>query len=34
MKTLMDEVHFERGGTVVRMQKKCAKAHRPVRRLL
>ena len=34
MKTLMDEVHFERGGTVVRMQKKCAKAHRPGRRLL
>jgi serine/threonine-protein kinase RsbW len=34
MKTLMDEVHFERGGTVVRMQKKCVKAHRPGRRLL
>ena len=34
MKTLMDEVRFERGGTVVRMQKKCAQAHRPGRRLL
>ena len=34
MKSLMDEVHFERGGTVVRMRKKCARAHRPARRLL
>ena len=34
MKTLMDEVRFERGGTVVRMQKKCAKADRSGRRLL
>jgi serine/threonine-protein kinase RsbW len=34
MKTLMDEVHFERGGTVVRMQQRCVKAHRPGRRLL
>lgn len=34
MKALMDEVHFERGGTVVRMQKKCARADRPGRRLL
>jgi serine/threonine-protein kinase RsbW len=25
MKTLMDEVHFERGGTVVRMRRKCAR---------
>ncbi len=25
MKSLMDEVHFERGGTVVRMRKKCAR---------
>ena len=25
MRTLMDEVHFERGGTVVHMRKKCAK---------
>ena len=33
MKTLMDEVHFERGGTVVRMQKKCVKVY-PGRRLL
>jgi serine/threonine-protein kinase RsbW len=31
MKTLMDEVHFEGGGTVVRMQKRCVKAHRPRR---
>jgi serine/threonine-protein kinase RsbW len=34
MKTLMDEVHFERGGTVVHMRKKCAKADPPGRRLL
>jgi len=34
MKALMDEVHFERGGTIVRMRKKCAKAHRPGQRLL
>jgi hypothetical protein len=27
MKSLMDEVHFERGGSVVRMRKKCKKAH-------
>ena len=26
MKSLMDEVHFERGGTVVHMRKKCAGA--------
>ena len=26
MKSLMDEVHFERGGTVVHMRKKCARA--------
>jgi serine/threonine-protein kinase RsbW len=25
MKSLMDEVHFERGGTVVHMRKKCAR---------
>ena len=25
MKTLMDEVHFERGGAAVRMRKKCAR---------
>jgi serine/threonine-protein kinase RsbW len=34
MKTLMDEVHFERGGTVVHMLKKCANADRLGRRLL
>ena len=26
MKTLMDEVHFEQGGAVVHMRKKCARA--------
>jgi serine/threonine-protein kinase RsbW len=28
MKSLMDEVHFERGGSVVRMRKKCTKPDR------
>ena len=34
MTTLMDEVHFERGGTVVYMRKKSAKAGHSGRRLL
>ena len=34
MKSLMDEVHFERGGTVVRMRKKCGRAHCSERGLL
>jgi serine/threonine-protein kinase RsbW len=34
MKTLMDEVHFERGGTEVYMRKKSAKANHLSRRLL
>ncbi len=34
MKTLMDEVHFERGGTSVHMRKNCAKTDHIGRRLL
>lgn len=34
MKTLMDEVHFERSGTAVYMRKRLAKANQAVRRLL
>ncbi len=34
MKTLMDEVHFERGGTAVHMRKNCAKTDHIGRRLL
>jgi serine/threonine-protein kinase RsbW len=34
MKTLMDEVHFERGGTEVHMRKNSAKADHHGRRLL
>jgi len=29
MRTLMDEVHFERGGTVVHMRKKSEKSDSP-----
>jgi serine/threonine-protein kinase RsbW len=34
MNALMDEVHFERGGTEVHMRKKSAKADRPERKPL
>ena len=34
MRTLMDEVHFERGGTAVHMRKNCAKTDHIGRRLL
>jgi hypothetical protein len=34
MKSLMDEVRFERGGTAVYMRKKSAKAHHRGQRLL
>jgi hypothetical protein len=34
MKSLMDEVRFERGGSVVRMRKRCTKAHRLGPRML